>query len=92
MQNIDRVNDEFQEVATKTVDKKYRITIGKLIEGYKRVKVYKNSKGEILLKPLIEIPASEAWLFQDKEALENIKRGLEDAAKGNITKVNLDEL
>lgn len=92
MQNIDNVNDEFQEVTTRTVDQKYRITIGKLIDGYKRVKIYKNSKGEILLRPLIELPASEAWLFQDKETLESVKRGLRDAAEGNIEKLNPDEL
>jgi len=40
----------------------------------------------------VEIPASELWLFQDKEALENVKKGLKDAAEGRISKLNLDEL
>ncbi|NOX14495.1 MAG: hypothetical protein GXP61_00370 [Epsilonproteobacteria bacterium] len=91
MQRINQADDEFQEIATRTIDAKYRITIGKLIDGCKRVKIYKNREGEILLKPLVELPASEVWLFKDKEALKSIKRGLCDAADGNIEKLNLDE-
>ncbi len=92
MQSMDRTNDEFQEVAARTVDTKHRITIGKLIGECKRVKIYKNRKGEILIKPLVELPASEAWLFNDQEMLESVRRGLNDAAKGNIEKLDLDEL
>ena len=90
MQNI--TNDEFYEITTRTIDNKYRVTLGKLMEGYKRVKIYKNNKGEILLRPLLEIPASEAWLFQDKEALRSVRQGLEDVAEGNVTKLNTEEL
>lgn len=38
------------------------------------------------------IPASEAWLYKNKEALESVSRGLKDAAKGRISKLNIDEL
>ena len=92
MQRINQADDEFQEIATRTIDAKHRITIGRLIDGYKRVKIYKNREGEILLKPLVELPASEVWLFKDKKALKSIRRGLHDAADGNIEKLNLDEL
>jgi hypothetical protein len=38
------------------------------------------------------IPPSEAWLYKNKKALESVQKGLKQAAKGKITKLNLDEL
>ena len=38
------------------------------------------------------IPSSEAWLYKNNEALESVSRGLKDAAKGRISKLNIDEL
>ena len=47
----------------------------------------------IRLKAMIDIiPTSEAWLYKNKEALESVRRGLKDAAKGRISKLNIDEL
>ncbi|MBA7638299.1 hypothetical protein ES703_45952 [subsurface metagenome] len=90
--NILKVDDEFQEITTKTVDDRKRITLGKLIKDSKRIRLYKNKRGEILLIPVVEIPASEIWLFQNKEALESVQKGLHDASEGRISKMNPDEL
>lgn len=90
--NILKVHDEFQEIDTKTIDDRKRVTLGKLINDAKRVRLYKNNRGEILLIPVIEIPASELWLYQNKEALTSIKKGLQDAARGKISKINPNEL
>ncbi|OGP90111.1 MAG: hypothetical protein A2157_17385 [Deltaproteobacteria bacterium RBG_16_47_11] len=90
--NIVRINDEFKEVDTRTIDDRNRLTLGELLKGSKRVRLYKNNRGEVLVQPVVEIPASELWLFQDKEALENVKGGLKDAAQGRISRLNLDEL
>ena len=90
--NTVRINDEFKEVDTRTIDDRNRLTLGELLKGSKRVRLYRNNRGEVLVQPVVEIPASELWLFQDKEALENVKKGLKDAAKGRISKLNLDEL
>ena len=38
------------------------------------------------------IPPSEAWLYKNKKALESVEKGLKQAAKGKITKLNLDKL
>jgi hypothetical protein len=38
------------------------------------------------------ITSSEAWLHRNKKTLESIQRGLEQAAKGKVRKLNLDEL
>jgi hypothetical protein len=90
--NVLKIEDEFEEVATRTIDERNRLTLGELPEGLKRVRIYKNDRGEVLLQPVIEIPASEAWLFRNEEALESVKKGLKNASKGKISKLNLKDL
>lgn len=51
--------------------------------------VYLSEEGYIILEPQVKIPAKEAWLFQNQSALESVKRGLEQSAKGQI--IELDE-
>jgi len=93
MQNtVLRIDDEFQEIGTKTIDDRNRITLGDLFRGYKRVRLYKNDLGELLLQPTVEIPASELWLFQNREALKTVQMGLKDASGGKIVKVEPDKL
>jgi hypothetical protein len=48
--------------------------------------------GEILPKPIVENPASELWLFQNKEAFENVQKGLKDISGGKISKLDSNEL
>jgi hypothetical protein len=38
------------------------------------------------------IPASEQWLYKNKKALKSVQRGLKQATKGKVTKLNLSEL
>ena len=90
--NILKVHEEFQEIDTKTIDDRKRVTLGSLINDAKRVRLYKNKRGEILLIPIVEIPASELWLYQNREALTSIKKGLQEAARGRISKINPNEL
>jgi hypothetical protein len=54
--------------------------------------IYHNSIGQILLDPQVTIPASEIWLFNNPKALASVRRGLSDAAKGRVSKVDLDSL
>jgi hypothetical protein len=54
--------------------------------------VYSNSLGQIVLDPQVSIPASEAWLFENPEALGMVRRGLKDAAEGRVRKVELKKL
>jgi hypothetical protein len=58
----------------------------------KRIRLYGNDAGELLLRPVVEIPASEVWLFRNEEAMENVKAGLKDASEGKISKSNLKDL
>jgi len=90
--DIIKINDEFAEVDTRTIDNRNRLTIGELALGFNRVRIYKNQLGELLLKPVIEIPASELWLYKNKEALENVQNGLKDISEGKISRPDIDML
>ena len=46
--------------------------------------VYTNSYGQIVLDPQVTIPASEAWIFEDKTILASIDKGMAEAEKGHL--------
>ncbi|MCX6002757.1 MAG: hypothetical protein NTY79_09575 [Chloroflexi bacterium] len=54
--------------------------------------IYQNSLGQIVLDPQVTISASEAWLFNNPEALMSVRRGLVDAAEGRVSKIDMDTL
>ena len=54
--------------------------------------IYSNSLGQIVLDPQVTIAASEAWLFNNPDALASVQRGLADAAQGKVSRVDLDTL
>jgi len=87
-----RINDDFQEIGILSVDDRNRITLGKHLKDFKRLKVFQDSRGEILLVPIVEIPASELWLYQNKEIMESLQRGLIDAKAGRIVEKKLEDL
>lgn len=66
-----------------TVDSKKRISLTKLLPVGKvsSVMAYKEDD-KIILEPMVEIPAREAWLYENKAALEKVKSGL--SQKGTI--------
>ncbi len=54
--------------------------------------IYTNSLGQIVLDSQVTIPASEAWLYANEEAISAVRRGLQEAAQGKISKLDLDTL
>ena len=56
------------------------------------MRVYVNDKGDILLKPVVEIPADEIWLYKDKKVLEEVLEGIKEAEQGKISDLKIDEL
>jgi hypothetical protein len=84
--------EKFKEVGTRSIDQRKRITLGKLTKNYKRMRIYVNDKGDILLKPVVEIPADEAWLYEDKEALKEVLEGIEAEKQGKVTKLSIEGL
>jgi hypothetical protein len=63
-------------------DSKKRVSIGSAMMAGVSYAIYLNKIGQIILDPVVTIPASEAWLFQNKKALASVKRGLRDSAAG----------
>jgi hypothetical protein len=66
-------------------DTKKRLSLGKALAGLDpdvRFDVYRNEAGQLVLDPRVSIPAREAWLFRNPEALAAVRRGLDEAARG----------
>jgi hypothetical protein len=66
-------------------DAKRRVYLPKVLikEGIS-YHIYANSLGQIVLDPQITIPASEAWLFENKTALASVKKGMSESASGQV--------
>ena len=87
-------NTDFEKIADSVKpDAKKRVVLHKvqMREGI-RYHVYTNSTGQILLDPQVTIPASEAWLFNNPDALASVRHGLADDAAGKVTKIDLSTL
>ena len=87
-------NDNFREIAKGVKpDAKKRVILSKapVAEGV-TYHVYCNEIGQIVLDPHISIPASEVWLYKNREAVEAVEAGLKEAAKGKVTKIDLNDL
>ena len=68
-------------------DSRKRVVLPKIIvpEGT-TYHIYHNSFGQIILDPQVTIPASEAWLFEDKNALALVDKGMVEAATKPLIK------
>lgn len=44
--------------------------------------IYQNRIGQIVLDPQVTIPASELWLFENKDILAMVDRGMVESANG----------
>ena len=54
--------------------------------------IYCNKLGQIILDPQVTVSISEAWLFQNPKALAAVNQGLDDATRGNVSKMDMDLL
>ena len=70
------------ETVKLVVDSRKRISLTKLLPEGKisSVRAYREND-RIILEPMVEIPAREAWLYANKDALETVKRGLSQKGK-----------
>ncbi len=82
---------EFEEVTQARVDSKHRVALGKNIPSeVTSFKVYRNAHGQVILDPMVSIPAHETWLFKNRRASEMVRQGLEEATKGRLVKAKED--
>ena len=80
-------NTDFTDVVKSVKpDTKKRVVLPKaLVQEGVIYHIHANSIGQIILDPQVTIPASEAWLFEDKDALASVDRGMVESAKGQAT-------
>lgn len=68
-------------------DAKGRIYLGRVAHGISRYKMSIDCQsGEIRLKPYVEIPAYEHWVFDDPIVLHNIEKGIHQAQDTQLIK------
>jgi len=81
--------DGFQAAGEVVADDRRRIALGKIgIRENERYAVSKNADGEILLTPLVSIPARELVVWENDELRASLARGLADAAAGNTVRLD----
>lgn len=80
-------------ITTARPDDRGRITLGlSLTQDVSRYDVFLNElTGEVTLKPFKEIPAEEAWFYQNKVAQKLVARGLHAAKDNKLTQIDLNK-
>lgn len=92
MPNIIQVTESFTEVAVKSIDDRNRLSITEvtntIFKGIKRFKIFQGANGDVLLRPLVEVPALELWLHQDKEARDLVDQGIRESGQGKVRELD----
>jgi hypothetical protein len=81
-------NNKFTRVSKSVKpDAKKRVVLPKELVGEDiTFHIYSNELGQILLDPQVTIPASELWVFQNKDVLASLDKGMAEAKSGKVTK------
>ena len=89
------IKEKFMPVDTRPLDSKHRITLGGRLQRFMMSKmkidsyqVFVGKSGDILLRPAVSIPSSEAWIYRNPEVIGKIRRGLSEAGEGKVEKVD----
>ena len=79
-----RESDLTQVAELVKIDARNRVHLPKVLvrEGI-RYNIFKTSTGQIILDPQIAIPESELWLFENKELLASVDRGMAETTRIN---------
>lgn len=88
------IREEFKPFDRKPLDSKHRITLGgklmKVVGRHMKVDSYQifvGKEGDILLRPAVSIPSSEAWVYRNPQVIGKIRKGLEEAGQGETERV-----
>lgn len=73
-------------------DERGRVTLGELAKGVSSYTATWAADGTVTLTPMVEIPARERWLWDNKDAMAMVQRGLEQSASGNTKPLDLATL
>ena len=69
----------------KSTDSKGRVTLGGHFAN-RAVIVEQRGEDEVVVRLARVIPEREAWLYENPKALASLRRGLDQARNGNVTK------
>lgn len=74
------------------LDSRNRVCLSQFLPRDVEVTSYKAyQEGEkIILEPMAEVPAHEAWLYNNPEALGAVLKGLKEAENGKTSKLDFD--
>lgn len=70
-----KVDDEFQEIGTRTVDDRNRLTIGDFMKGSKRVRLYMNERESSSCSLLLKFPLQNYGFIETKKPLKALQGG-----------------
>jgi len=89
---LNGLSGSFQAIGIRNVDAKKRISLGeKLLKLIRKTpeayKIFVDKEGDILLRPVVTIPAREAWIYENPKILKQIRVGLSEAKQGKTQKV-----
>ena len=89
------IKEKFMPVDTRSLDSKHRITLGGRLQRLMMSKmkidsyqVFVGKGGDILLRPAVSIPSSEAWVYNNPEVIGKVRKGLQEAGEGRVEKVS----
>ena len=66
-------------------DAKKRLSLGEALQGATAYNIYRNPLGQLILDPVMTVPVSETWLYENAQALGSVKQGLRESAEGKST-------
>ena len=76
---------EFRQVTEAVVDSRRRLSLGKAgVAENTRYAVSVSDDGDLLLTPLATIHARDLFVLERPQLLESLKRGIEQAARGEL--------
>ncbi|MBU4252152.1 MAG: hypothetical protein KKC39_00015 [Candidatus Omnitrophica bacterium] len=95
-QEVVEVKERFMSIDTRSLDSKHRITLGGkfqrfLMNNKMKIDAYKVficKSGDLLLRPEVSIPSSEAWIYQNPQVIGRVRKGLQEAAEGKVKRVS----
>lgn len=89
------IKEKFMPVDTRPLDSKHRITLGGRLQRLMMSKmkidsyqVFVGKGGDILLRPAVSIPSSEAWVYRNPGVIGKVRKGLQEAGEGKAEKVS----
>jgi len=89
------VKEKFKSVGVGSLDSKKRITLkDKVMKepplDHMEIDAFEiliGDEGDVLLRPMANIPSKELWIYQNPKILKRIQKGLQDAGEGKVKEV-----